>query len=120
MLVRQLKLNRKGQAVIEMALALPFLIWLIYYTLNGFYTIHTSHIAQKYSAMSLYQRLNNRGKIVVDDVERKAGKPALVNRRFMAVQYMEPDTNRAPQRKIIAGPNSVNNIVGICRDPECK
>lgn len=109
------KLRQRGQAVVEMALAMPFLIWLIYYTLNAFYTIHTSHIAQKYSAMNLYQRLSNRSKFVIDDVEQK-----VVGRKFMAVQYMEPGTNRPPQRKIIAGPNQVNNIVGICRERECN
>lgn len=108
------KRHSRGQAVVEMALSLPFLIWLIYYTLNAFYTIHSSHIAQKYAAMSLYQRLNNRSKIVVDDVAN-----TVVEREFIAVQYVEPDTNRPPQRKIITGPNPVNNIVGICREPRC-
>lgn len=109
------RLNHRGQAVVEMALAMPFLIWLIYYTLNAFYTIHSSHIAQKYSAMNLYQRLNNRSKISVDDINR-----TVVNREFIAVQYMEPEANRPPQRKIIAGPNAVNNVVGICREPGCN
>jgi Flp pilus assembly protein TadG len=108
------KLRQRGQAVVEMALAMPFLIWLIYYTLNAFYTIHTSHIAQKYSAMNLYQRLGNRSKIVVDDVEQK-----VVGRKFMAVQYMDPESNRLPERKINTGRNPVNNIVGICREREC-
>lgn len=116
MLKQKLQFNKSGQAVIEMALAMPFLIWLIYYTLNAFYTIHTSHVAQKYSAMNLYQRLNNRSKIVVDDVASRVVVP-----QFMAVQYVEPDSQRAPQRKIISqGKQSVNNAVGICRDPECK
>jgi len=107
--------SSRGQAVVEMALSLPFLIWLIYYTLNAFYTIHTSHIAQKYSAMNLYQRLNFRSKIAVDDI---AAQP--VSREFIAVEYREPDANRVPQRKIIAGPNPVNNRVGICREPGCN
>ena len=107
--------DSKGQAVVEMAISMPFLIWLIYYTLNAFYTIHSSHIAQKYAAMSLYQRLNNRSKFIVDDVARNT-----VPRSFIAVQYLDPDTNAAPKRKIIAGPNPVNNTVGICREPGCN
>ena len=107
--------NRKGQAVVEMALAMPFLIWLIYYTLNSFYTIHSSHIAQKYSAMNLYQRLDNRSKFVVDDVANQ-----VVSRSFIAVQYNDPSTGKPPQRKIVAGPNNVNNVVGICREPGCN
>lgn len=116
MLKRKNKLSSQGQAVVEMALAMPFLIWLIYYTLNSFYMIHTSHVAQKYSAMNLYQRMNNRGKIVVDDVNNHQ----VVNRQFMAVQYQEPDQNRVPQRKIISEPKPMNNVVGICRDPGCN
>ncbi len=107
--------GKKGQAVVEMAFTLPFLIWLVYYTLNAFYTIHSSHVAQKYSAMNLYERLNNRSKISVDDVARTT-----VSKEFIAVQYMEPETNRPPARKIIAGPNPVNNAVGICREPGCN
>ncbi|MSP17949.1 MAG: hypothetical protein EXR74_00065 [Bdellovibrionales bacterium] len=105
----------KGQATVEMAISMPFLIWLIYYTLNAFYSIHSSHIAQKYAAMSMYQRLNNRSKFIVDDIEKK-----IVSRSFIAVQYLDPQTNAAPQRKIIAGPNPVNNTVGICREPGCN
>jgi hypothetical protein len=107
--------GRKGQAVVEMAFAMPFLIWLVYYTLNAFYTIHTSHVAQKYSVMNLYQRINNRSKIIVDDV---AGRP--FSKEFMAVQYLDPSSNRQPQRKIISTPRPVNNIVGICREPGCQ
>lgn len=116
MLAQRKKLNDQGQAVIEMALAMPFLIWLIYYTLNAFYMIHTSHIAQKYSAMSLYQRLNNRSKIVVDDVERQ-----VVNSQALAVKYKDPNTQNSPERKIISKTKRLmNNVVGICRDPECN
>lgn len=114
MLTSKSKKLSKGQAVVEMALSLPFLIWLIYYTLNAFYTIHSSHIAQKYAAMNLYQRLNNRSKITVDDVSN-----TVVSSERMAVQYVEPETNNPPERKIITGPNAVDNIVGICREPGC-
>ena len=114
-----LKLNyitrsERGQAVIEMAMAMPFLIWLMYYTINAFYMIHSSHVAQKYAAMNMYQRLDNRSKFSVDDV---AGRP--FSREFIAVQYMDPD-GKIPQRKILIGPNKVNNVVGICREPGCN
>ena len=109
-------INKHGQAVVEMALAMPFLIWLIYYTLNSFYTIHTSHIAQKYSAMNLYQRLDNRSQFTVDNFQTKRA----VSRSFFAVEYADPETGRSPQRKILAGPNNVNNVVGICREPGCN
>jgi hypothetical protein len=107
--------SSRGQAVVEMAFAMPFLIWLVYYTLNACYTIHTSHVAQKYSAMNLYQRINNRSKIVVDDVAGRA-----ISKEFMAVQYLDPSSNKQPQRKIISTPRPVNNIVGICREPGCQ
>jgi hypothetical protein len=109
-MLKQLK-NSKGQAAIEMALSLPFIIWLIYYTINAFYMIHSGHVAQKYAAMGLYQRLNNRAKYVVDDVANST-----FNRGYMAVRYTEPEGD-APLRKILIGPNRINNIVGICRDP---
>jgi hypothetical protein len=112
--MKQMK-KKNGQAVVEMAFAMPFIIWLVYYTLNAFYTIHTSHVAQKYSAMNLYQRLSNRSKFAVDDFAKTT-----VSRGFIAVQYTDPNSNKVPERKIIAGPNAVNNIVGICREPECK
>ncbi len=105
--------TEKGQATIELALSLPFLIWLIFYTINAFHTLHTSHIGQKYAAMSLYERAANRAKIVVDERENR-----LHNREFMAVQYM--DRNGAkPKRKILVGPSEVNAVVGICREPAC-
>jgi Flp pilus assembly protein TadG len=106
--------NSKGQAAIEMALSMPFLIWLMYYTINAFYSIHTSHIAQKYAAMNVYQRLNNRSKFIVDDVAN-----TVVNRSFIGVQYTDEE-GQIPVRKILVGPNRVNNIVGICREPECN
>ncbi len=108
-----LKRNNKGQATIELALSLPFLIWLIFYAINAFHSLHTSHIGQKYAAMSLYERTSNRAKIVVDDRENRAH-----GREFMAVQYL--DANGAtPKRKILVGPSEVNAVVGICREPAC-
>jgi Flp pilus assembly protein TadG len=107
-------LSNKGQAAIEMALSMPFLIWLLYYTINAFYSIHTSHVAQKYAAMNVWQRVNNRSKFIVDDVARQ-----VVPRSFIAVRYTDEEGN-IPRRKILVGPNQVNNIVGICREPDCN
>ena len=106
--------NRNGQAAIEMALSLPFLIWLMYYTINAFYMIHSSHTAQKYAAMGLYQRLDNRSKFVVDDVTNST-----FTKSFMAVRYTDTEGN-LPLRKILVGPTRVNNIIGICREPDCN
>ena len=116
MVVKMKKLlkNQGGQAAIEMALSLPFLIWLMYYTINAFYMIHSSHVAQKYAAMGLYQRLDNRSKFVVDDVANTT-----FTRSFMAVRYMDPEGNQ-PTRKILIGPTRINNIIGICREPDCN
>jgi len=97
-----------------MALSLPFLIWLIYYTINAFYSMHTAHVAQKYAAMGLYSRMNNRAKFVVDDEANQ-----LVTVDYMAVQYVD-DNGRAPRRKIIRGPTQINSIIGICREPDCQ
>jgi hypothetical protein len=108
-----LKSNRKtqsGQAAIEMALALPFLIWLLFYTFNAFHLLHTAHVAQKYAAMSLYDRIANRAKFVIDERE------GLHNREFMAVRYTD-ENGRPPVRKILVGPATINTIVGICREP---
>lgn len=106
--------GQKGQAAIEMALSLPFLIWLLYYTLNAFYAIHTSHVAQKYAAMGLAERLDNRAKFVVDGVQNQ-----LVPVDYMAVQYMD-EQGGVPRRKIVRGPSEVRNIIGICREPGCQ
>jgi len=105
--------KNKGQATIELALSLPFLIWLIFYTINSFHTLHTSHVGQKYAAMSLYERTANRAKFVVDDRDNR-----IHNREFMAVQYTDT-SGRSPKRKILSGPSEVNTIVGICREPGC-
>jgi len=97
-----------------MALSLPFLIWLVFYTINAFYSIHTAHVAQKYAAMNLWQRVDKRAKFVVDDVVNQ-----LHNREFMAVKYNEPDGS-VPRRKINSGPILILNIVGLCREPGCR
>lgn len=107
--------NQKGQAVIEMALSLPFLIWLIYYTINAYLMIHTASIGQKSAAMSLYQRLDKRAIYAVDGVEQ-----TLTQRNFMAVQYRDPASNSTPIRKILVGPVNINATVGICREPRCN
>jgi len=113
MLIRK-RHNAKGQATIELALALPFLIWLIFYTLNAFHSMHTAHVAQKYAAMSLYDRVGNRAKFVVDDREGQ-----LHGKEFMAVQYLSENGN-LPERKILFGPIRINAVVGICREPACR
>jgi len=104
----------QGQAAIELALSLPWLIWLIFYTFNAFHMSHTAHIAQKYSAMSLWERIAYRSKFVVDDVQNQ-----LHNREFMAVEYVGPD-GRPVKRKIVLGPSEIKAIVGICREPNCR
>lgn len=109
--------NQQGQAAVEMAFALPLLIWLIYYTINAFLTIHTSHVAQKAAAISLYQRLANRAKFEVDEVAGTTHGNA-----FMAVQYTDP-SGAAPQRKILLqteNPPRALNVVGICKEPVCN
>jgi hypothetical protein len=105
--------SRRGQATIELAMSLPFLIWLIFYAINAFHTLHTAHVAQKYAAMSLYERTSNRAKFMVDDRENQVH-----GREFMAVQYMDANGG-APKRKILVGPSNVNVVVGVCREPAC-
>ena len=105
--------GKSGQAAIEMALALPLLIWLLFYMVNAFYTIHTSHIAQKYAAMSLWSRVAYRSKFVVDDDQN-----VLHGKEFMAVQYEGTD-GKPPERKIVTGPSEVHAVVGLCREPNC-
>jgi hypothetical protein len=106
--------NQKGQAAIELALSLPFLIWLIFYTINAFYSIHTAHVGQKYAAMSLYDRISHRAKFVVDDREGR-----LHGKEFMAVQYQDAEGG-VPKRKILTGPIEINTVIGICREPGCR
>lgn len=107
--------NQSGQAVIEMALALPFLIWLIYYTINAYLMIHTAQIGQKSAAMSVFQRADNRAVIAIDGVEQ-----ALAQKRYLAVQYRDPASNGVPRRKILVGPVDINSTIGICREPRCN
>lgn len=113
--------GERGQAAVEMALALPFLIWLVFYMINAFHTIHTAHIGQKYAAMSLWERIAYRSKFVCDDVG--SGTPVFHHKEFMAVQYENdansPGAGKPPQRKIIFGPSTVHSVVGICREPGC-
>lgn len=100
-----------------MAFALPFLIWLIYYTINAFHTIHTSHVAQKFAAMNLYQRLANRSKFEVDEIAK-----TLHNKGFMAVRYLEP-SGETPKRRILLeteNPPQALNVVGVCKEPGCN
>lgn len=116
MAVRRKNSNERGQAAIEMALALPFVVFLLYYTVNAYHTIHTAHIGQKNAAMNLYQRLNNRAQFAVDDLEGR-----VFNKTFMAVQYTNDDGN-LPKRRILlnpAKPPEINTTVGICREPAC-
>ena len=113
-------LNECGQAAIEMGLTLPLLIWLLYYTLNAFHTIHTGHVGQKYAAMNLYQRLDNQAKFSIDNYENQ-GRGLQHRRDYMAVQYTEPD-GRLPRRKIAldrSQPALINSIMGICKEPGC-
>lgn len=111
--------NTRGQAAIEMGFSLPLLIFMLYWTLNAFHTIHSSHIAQKHAATSMYQRLNNRAKFVVDDEAN-----VLFDKQFIAVQYRDPnEPSRLPRRRILLSPLTpieINSIVGICREPGCN
>lgn len=115
--VKRIVKNRKGQATIEMAMSLPIIITLIFYTINAYYSVHTAHVGQRYAAMNLYQRLNNRSKFVMDDIG-DGGQAQLHNKNFMAVQYGDTG-GEAPRRKILLGPIQINTTVGICREPGC-
>ena len=116
-MVVKAKQSKRGQAAVEMAFALPFLIWLIYYTINAFHTIHTSHVAQKFAAMNLYQRLANRSTFQVDEVAK-----SLHTNGFMAVRYTNPNGD-LPTRKILLqteNPPQALNVVGVCKEPGCN
>jgi len=116
MVVKILK-NNRGQAAIEMGLALPFIIFLLYYTINAFHSIHTAHVGQKYAAMSMYQRLGNRAQFAVDDVANRT-----FTRSFIAVEYQTPE-GELPRRRILLdskSPTEIRSRVGICREPDCN
>lgn len=109
--------GKKGQAAIETALALPFVISLIYYTLNAYHSISTAQTGQKFSAMNLYQRLQNRAKFAVDAVEND-----LHGREFMAVQYTET-SGALPKRRILLEGSSgseINVSIGVCKEAAGK
>jgi len=111
--------NSKGQAVVEMAISLPFIIWMIYYTLNAYYTMRTSQVGQKYAAMNLHQRLDYRAIYAVDKVaEPERGR--IATREFIAVQYQNSEDQNTPKRKIIKNPISIETTIGICREPGCR
>lgn len=115
MVVRKSK-HLRGQATIETALSLPFLIWLLYYTLNAFNYVHSAHIGQKFAAMNLYERLDNRAKFSVDSLaDREHG------REFMGVQYTD-EQGQEPRRNIINSGNrtTLKVRVGICKEPSCR
>jgi len=107
--------NKKGQAVVEMAISLPFIIWLLYYTINAYYSMRTAQVGQKYAALNLHQRLDYRAIFVVDGRERR-----LASRNFLAVQYQGQDERNTPKRKIVRGPISIETTIGICREPGCN
>ncbi len=105
--------NERGQAAIEAALALPFLVFLLYYMVNTFHSIHTAHIGQKYAAMNLYQRLANRAQFSVDSLDGEVH-----GREFMAVEFLDADGSE-PKRRIISergGGATIRTYVGICKD----
>lgn len=109
--------NRRGQAAIETGLALPFFIFLLYYTINAFHAMHTSHVGQKYAAMNMYQRLNHRAQFAVDDVANQ-----IISKQYIAVQYTDAE-GEVPKRRILLDPvvpTRILNVVGICREPDCK
>ena len=108
--------KRSGQATIETALALPFLIWLLYYTLNAFQYIHTHHVGQKFAAMNMYERLANRAKFSVD-----AKADQVHSSDFIAVRYTDPEGNPTRRNILDSGNNTtVNTVIGICKEPSCQ
>lgn len=110
------RINReRGQSTIELAVALPFLLWLIFYMFNAFYSIHTGHVGQRYAAMSVYSRLDHRAKFVIDGEEPGVD----VGTEFMAVQHLDAN-GQLPTRKILKGPTQISTIIGICREANCR
>lgn len=115
---RRFALGKAGQATIEMALTLPFLIWLISYTFNAYYMMHTAHVGQKYAAMHLYKRLNNRAQFVMDD-GNGPGESSLHGKKFMAMQFVD-ESGELPKRRIMFAPRTIDNVVGLCREADCR
>ena len=115
MSVRKDRNKQAGQTVVEMALSLPLIIWLLYYVINAFYSTHTAHIGQKYAAMWLWKRVDNRAKFVMDDVANK-----LHDKEYMAVQFTEEDGS-LPRRRIVSqAGTTLSEVAGICREPGCN
>lgn len=114
---RKTRKKESGQAAIEMGLSMPFLVFLLYYTINAFHSIHTAHIGQKYAAMNVYERLDNRAQFAVDDVANQ-----VIPKAFIGVQYTTAE-GKAPRRRILLSPQFPTEIlttVGICREPACN
>jgi hypothetical protein len=109
--LKSLRASSKGQAVVELALALPILVLLIAYTLNAYLMMHTSHVGQRYAAMNLMARANHRAQLVFDDVDGRE-----VSRGFMAAQALDED-GQAPRRRIVLNDREIVSIMGICREP---
>lgn len=112
---RKRRINNQGQAAIETGLSLSFIIFLLYYMMNGYHAMHTAHIGQKYSMMNLYQRLDNQSKFVIDQQQGE-----LHGQTFMGVQYLDPDTGAAPRRRILLDRTTqpeIRSRVGICLEP---
>ena len=103
--------GRCGQAVVELAFALPVLVLLIAYTLNSYLMMHTSHVGQRYVGMNVLARANHRAQLVFDDVD---GTP--VNSGFIGVQALDDD-QAPPKRRIILNDKDIVSIMGICREP---
>lgn len=102
---------RKGQAVVELAFALPVMVLLIAYTLNAYLMMHTTHVSQRYAVMNVLARANHRAQLVFDDVDRSE-----VTRGFIAVKALDDD-GQAPRRRIVLNDRELVSIVGICREP---
>lgn len=103
--------GNRGQAVVELAFALPILVLLIAYTLNSYLMMHTAHVGQRYVGMNVLARANHRAQLVFDDVDRSE-----VTSGFIAVQALDED-QAPPKRRIILNDKDIVSIMGICREP---
>jgi hypothetical protein len=121
MAVNAKRRHQSGQAAVELSVCLPFLIFLIYYTFKAFFLVHTAQVAQRYDAMSLWQRVDNRAKFVLDDVDNRTGNGGgrLHGHHYMAVRYAEEDGG-FPHRGIIGNNGLIINVIGICLEPDCS